>query len=186
MLPDGGMRNDRPEEPLDFADTQLRTSLLVDHELAPDGIVYRAWYFSGNVYMAPLEDLDNSELLFSASSITELTLSFDQLRRPMVAYVQNGATKLWWFDASSGSISILSLPAVTSPFLTRDDKRREEVSFSDVLLFYVKDGNLCTRTQRDRFTIERVEWSGLPARARRIRHAGMNRDGRVQVYLYAS
>jgi hypothetical protein len=94
-------------------------------------------------------------ILISGNAITEVSLAFDQNMKPAIAYVEAGVSKLWWYDATIQATSILTIDG-TTPRITLDDHRIDQVSVSDIILAYISAGNLCYRQQRDRFQTERV------------------------------
>jgi hypothetical protein len=103
-------------------------------------------------------------ILLSAPNVTEVSLSFDQNMRPAVAYVSQGNPYFWWFDTTIPGYTTISLGStVTNPRCTTDDKRAREVNigYTDIILAYINNNNLCFRQQRDRFTIERVLQANL-------------------------
>lgn len=110
-----------------------------------------------------------------------LGLAFDQNMRPALTYytAANG-TRLWWFDTLAGQMVETAIPGATYPRLCLDDKRELQTSSSDVVLAYMKDGNVYYRQQRDRFQTERLLVSDAPGRLRRI---GMSTVGRLQLEL---
>lgn len=117
-------------------------------------------------------------VLFSDTDITRLKLAFDQNMRPAVAYVADGVAKLWWYDSTIPGNRTTTIQGATEPVLCLDDKRDGQRDFSDILLFYLKDGedeaarHLYMRAQRDRYTIE-YDIGLLPAGARNILQVGM-------------
>ena len=178
-------------------DAALRTDRLVDFELggvalndASLGVQVRQWRVfvdSGNVCVAPYPEGAPMAVLFDATNVTELSLAFDQLMHPTVAFVQAGVAKLYWFDSLASAQVTTSYADASSPMLCMDDKRASQVAagVTDVLFFYLLGGNLCYRQQRDRFSIERV-LSALPAGASQITGVGMGINGRVQIFLNAA
>jgi hypothetical protein len=118
-------------------------------------------------------------LFSSAAGITEADLAFDQNMKPAVAYVEAGVAKLWWYDTTVPGQVVLNLPAgSTSPRCTLDDKRRNQVSVSDIVVFYMLGGNVCYRQQRERFTVERT--MGTAGADAVLVSVGMNRELRLQ------
>lgn len=94
-------------------------------------------------------------VLIASSGITEVSLAFDQNMKPAVAYLENGVSKLYWYDTTIPGFSTIILPAGSlSPRCTIDDHRDLQVGISDIILAYVRAGNLYYRQQRDRFTVE--------------------------------
>jgi hypothetical protein len=177
-------------------DGVTRLDRLVDYERggvalndASQGVNVRNWraYVDGtNVCVAPYPENTPVSTLFSAVDITELSLAFDQLMHPTIAYVQAGVTKLYWYDTVVSGQVTTTFPDTTSPMLCLDDKRDLQVQagVTDVLFFYVSGGNLCYRQQRDRFGVERA-LAALPSGTAVITGVGMGTNNRVQVYMNA-
>lgn len=142
---------------------------------------WRAWWFFGVVYIAPISGGTPTALL-SLDAVSELSLAFDQNMRPCIAYVSDGQPGLWWFDATEGEHVHLLLPGVASPFVTLDDKRAEFVASSDILLFYLRDGGVWCRQQRERFTVER-RLADMPIGTQSIVRCGMGENNRMQLEI---
>lgn len=145
------------------------------------GLEYQSWQFfhdTDAIYTGP--DPDGPwTFLFTAGDVTELSGAFDIEMRPAVAYVVVGDTKLWWYDPVLEAYDILSLAAY-SPRLTLDDKRSTQAELADLLLFYLRDGNLYYRQQRERFVTERL-LCACPIGTHRLGRVGMADSNRVQV-----
>ena len=115
---------------------------------------------------------------FTRSDITELSLTFDHNMNPTIAFVQAGVAKFWWFDTVLLAQVFTTLPVgSTNPRVAHDDKRAMESNTSDVMLAYVRSGNLYTRMQRDRYTIEYLQATGVTLPLRKI---GMTDKNRLQ------
>ncbi|WP_445360372.1 hypothetical protein ACJJIL_17655 [Microbulbifer sp. EKSA005] len=110
--------------------------------------------------------------LISGTDITEVSLSFDQNMRPVVAYVEGGTAKLYWYDSSQGAQVITEWPGVITPRVTLDDKRQLQSGVSDVIFAYLKDGNLYCRQQRDRYQTEY------------LLHENVNSDGLIKIGMH--
>ena len=133
---------------------------------------------TGNVYLSAPGVFRT--LLFTAPGITEASLAFDQNMRPFVAFVQGGRAKFRWYDTEIEANRISDLgDGDHSPRCTMDDKRTSatELGQNDVILAYVRAGNLYYRQQRDRFEVERLLHEGVPGRFMRV---GMHKGGRLQ------
>lgn len=95
-------------------------------------------------------------LLLSANDVTEAALAFDQNMRPFIAYVAAGVTRIWWYDPGvPGQVTTVLGTGYKSPRCTTDEKRSWHTSISDIELFYIRNGNLYERRQRDRFLVEK-------------------------------
>ena len=93
--------------------------------------------------------------LFSGVDVGEIAGAFDQNMNPVVAYMESGAPKLWWWDPTASAMVHTSLPAGCYDLrVSLDDKRRFNVAESDVILSYVRGGSLYYRYQRDRYLVE--------------------------------
>ena len=96
-------------------------------------------------------------LLFTGSYVTEIAGAFDQNMNPMVAYQQSGAAKFWWWDSTASAMVHTTLPAGCIDLrCSLDDKRRFNVSESDIILSYVRGGSLYYRVQRERYLTEHL------------------------------
>lgn len=173
-------------------DDRLRTSLLVDYELGgtalndpSQGLRVRNWmafYADGQIQVRP-EGGTPTTAVISDPDVTELSLTFDQNMRPTIAYTTGGSVKLYWYDSLIESVATLELPAgCSAPFVCLDDKRITStlVGRSDGLFFYVRDGLVCYRQQRDRYEIERV-LAPLPENTVRFSRVGMGTNLRLQI-----
>lgn len=98
-------------------------------------------------------------------NMTEISFSFDANMRPVVAYVANGRAYLNWFDSVPNAYVTTALAVdVITPRVSLDDKRdiaSNGYQLSDVILGYVRGGNLYYRQQRDRYLIERLLKTGV-------------------------
>ena len=117
-------------------------------------------------------------IAYTAAGASELSFTFDQQGRLVLAYVQDGQPKLYWFDSAAPGFVVTDLPTdAITPKIILDDKRFTQVQISDVILQYVRAGRLKMRMQRDRFLIEydlsAGPWTG-------IAKLGFNRGLRLQ------
>lgn len=118
--------------------------------------VWKAWTDGKKVYLQRV-GLDVIHIVLEDEDITEIDVTFDQNMRPCVAYYSNDVSKLFWYDTSLGKAVTTSFSKdILRPRVSLDDKRRFNVSNSDILFFYQRDKYLCYRLQRERFTIEHV------------------------------
>ncbi len=165
-------------------------SKLTDYELggvalqdASQGLEVQTWTLradplTGEVFLGATSVPES--LLFTAAGITEVSLAFDQNMRPFVAFVQDGRAKYRWFDTVLGANRITELdPADENPRCCMDDKRTSQTSLgtNDIILAYVRAGNLYYRQQRDRYETERLLYEDVPGRLLRV---GMHRQYRLQ------
>jgi hypothetical protein len=119
--------------------------------------------------------------LFTLPGVTEISLTFDQNMRPVIAYVQNNQPVLYWYDTLLQTTVFQNLPAdVVTPRVSLDDKRPWQVGASDVILAYVRNNNLYFAAQRDRFGVEYLLQENVNGKLIRI---GMNQGFRLQFWL---
>lgn len=123
---------------------------------------------------------ESEKELFYGEAITEIALAFDQNMNPFVAYTQAGIGKFWWYDPLVAMMVHTSLPDGCKYLrCTMDERRSFNIANSDIILSYIRDGNLCVRYQRERFTVEHVLKSGVGSDAQLVSMA-MNRGLRIQ------
>jgi hypothetical protein len=190
MIPQDRLSTEPVPAPFKPPDDVDPPNTLTDYELggvalqdASQGLEVQTWTLradgdTGQVFIGAA--LVFETLLFTAPGITELSLAFDQNMRPFVAFVQNGQAKYRWYDTVLGANRITNLdPDDISPRCTLDDKREWQVSqgANDIILAYVRGGNLYYRQQRDRYETERLLYEGVPGRFLRV---GMNSQRRLQ------
>lgn len=143
-----------------------------------EGLLYQVWKArleNDHVYIS--SDNTPEYLIFSGSGITEISFAFDQNMRFNLAYVENGESKLYWYDSSIPAMTITNFgSSVSSPKLTMDDKRELQSANNDIIFAYVKSGSLYFRQQRDRFQTEYFLRSGVA----KLKKIGMNDKLRLQ------
>ena len=119
--------------------------------------------------------------VITVAGITEVSLAFDQNMRPSLAYIANGAAKLYWYDSSLPGQTTTTVGAcIRSPFITLDDKRDGVTAQSDILMFYFRESGLYYRQQRERFGFERL-LASFVSNTLWISRAGMNSALRMQI-----
>jgi len=165
-------------------------SSMVDYELGgaalndpSQGLTVKPWRLRvvGNDVRIDAIPTVSEVTLFTAPGITEASLAFDQNMRPIVAYVQSGVAKLWWYDTLAQTTVVTELGAdVLTPRVTLDDKRPWQVAASDVILAYVRNNNLYFRAQRDRFGVEYLLRENIDGLLLRV---GMNNQRRLMFWL---
>lgn len=151
-----------------------------------EGLLYQRWrarlFDPGEPYSKVMLSAPNTPefTLLELPGLTEISISFDQSMRPVLTFVQAGVAKLRWFDSLAGGQVITDLGAgVVTPRVSYDDKRfiaTNGYQTSDVILAYVRDGNLYTRIQRERFTVEHLLATGVKPLVK----IGMSRALRLQ------
>lgn len=144
-----------------------------------EGLRYQAWKLR-------VSD-DRTQLLLSADNypetavitdvdIEECSLAFDQNMGVFYTWVSLGVSKFYWFDSTVDAYVTSTLLGFT-PYAVMDDSRAESSAINDIVLSYIRDGNLCARIQRDRYEIEYVLGPTFPNG--RIFRVGMMENLRV-------
>lgn len=176
-----------------FGARGLPISRIIDYEDggialndASRGLLYQRW--RARLFNPGMPDshvvLDAASVapsvLLELPNITEISISFDQLMRAVIAFVRNDIAYLQWYDSVPGAYVIDEIGSgIITPRVTMDDKRfiaTQANQTNDVILAYVRAGNLYYRQQRDRFTIERL----LKTDAKPLIKIGLNRALRLQ------
>lgn len=145
------------------------------------GLAYQTWHGVLDVSTGSvLLDAPNTPqfVLYSEAGITQMDFSFDQNMKPCLAFTQNGVAKFWWYNTVNLQYEIIMLPGAMTPLTLLDDKREGLLGNSDIILFYLRDGRLYYREQRDRFTVEYD--SGISG-IRRLLRVGFTKGLRVQI-----
>lgn len=124
--------------------------------------------------------------IYEGVDITEISVTFDQNMRSTFAFVEADQAKLEWFDTSIGNKVITNFGFdVRNPRVSLDDKRSRQVANSDIILSYIRDGNLYYRQQRDRYETERLLASNvLPTPESYLRRTGMSSANRFQFEIF--
>lgn len=169
--------------------------LLEDYELGgtdlndpSDGLKVKTWTASYNPATGEISlsaPGSVTTVVLTIMGVSELSLAFDQNMQPVIAFVENGAAKFYWWDTDIPGFTTTTLPAGSlTPRVCMDDKRDMETAANDVILCYVTgDGKLVALHQRDRYSTVDVLMDpfvdpyGNPALLKRI---GMNANNRLQ------
>lgn len=113
-------------------------------------------YIKSNVVYLEREGKPPVQVLTLTGEITEIDFTFDQSMRPTICYIQDGVTKLNYYDATLSDMTTRVFPNTSNPRLSLDDKRKFNIANSDVIFAYIKDNNLYYRVQRERYDIEHL------------------------------
>lgn len=150
------------------------------------GLLYQRW--RARLFNAGKPDayvmLDAREVpefeWLTVPGMEEISFTFDPSMRPTVAYVADGQAYLNWYDTVATEYITTPLAGdVVTPRVALDDKRligSNGYQVSDVILAYVRGGNLYYRQQRDRYSIERLLKTGVTP----LIKIGMTRGLRLQ------
>lgn len=168
-----------------------RTNLLIDWEMGgavlnqplPNRFthVWRLWS-DGHTVFINRDDLSDSQIVFSAPGITSVSLSFDQVMRPHVAYVSEGVAKFYYWDTLANSFQHMNLnSAAKYPRTASDDKREFFIGQDDVFVAYMINDSLYIRWQSDRFLDEKLLAANTGKKM--LVQVGMSNANRVQFRL---
>lgn len=146
---------------------------------ASQGLSYQTWtcFSDGiNIWLEAPNTLPFIQL--ANVNASWVALAFDQNARPFIAYSTSaGNASYYWYDTTIPGYRTSSLTGIVPRvFAALDDIRPALSSSSDILLAYVRSGQLYMRVQRDRFGIE-YNLGAAPATLVQI---GMNKLFRFQ------
>lgn len=140
---------------------------------------WRAWFDKNDGWVYLQAGNDTPIQFLQDSTITELSLAFDQNMNVTLAYMANGVCKLRWYDTLISAYTTTTFAGARSPRVALDDKRPVLLGSSDVILAYIRAGTLYYLQQRDRYTVEYELRTDIPD-SQRLRNIGMNRNLRMQ------
>lgn len=151
------------------------------------GLLVRLWQaraVGANILLSA-PGVDEFVHLTHSEDVLEVSLAFNQNGDAHLAFVDSsGDAWLRWYDSTIPGMTTTQLDADTvNPRVTLDDARQFNVSASDVILGYVRDGILRYRRQRDRFADEFTPphgEGGPSASAGGLHHMSMNSQLRVE------
>ncbi len=83
-----------------------------------------------------------------------ISFAFDQNMHYNVTYTVANKSYLYWYDAAAQGYVTTELDDVKTPFLRMDDVRSGIEGTKDLILSYLKKGDLYIRLQSDRFAVE--------------------------------
>jgi hypothetical protein len=147
---------DQLKEPLE--DYELGGVDIQDSSQGLEVQVWRGRYIAGDIVL-DVPGVVTPITVLSVADITEFQFTFDQNMQPFVAYVVNDEDAFYhWFDGTVPGFVTDSLPAGSiTPRCSLDDKRRVSGTLagaSDIILTYMRAGDLYFRQQRDRYDTE--------------------------------
>lgn len=140
-----------------------------------EGLTKYVWhcYTDGQSIYLKRDDVNDWQLILTDSNISEVDFTFDQNMRACLVWVANGLAKMQAYDSVSQSVKITEYRNIKNPRVSLDDKRKFNIANSDIIFGYVRDGNLCYRLQRERYTIEHI--LATDARKNTLVRIGMGR-----------
>lgn len=152
---------------------------------ANNGLASKIWHFKWSNSLAGVtaETPSNPPVEVYHRGTTDISWisgTFDQNMRQVIAYTKtDGTSSIYFYDAQQAAFTSLGIGTVATPFVSLDDTRLPTGGLNDVILTYIKSGDLCIRAQRERFADEHILMSGLPPAAK-IKRFGMSRNLRLR------
>lgn len=116
-----------------------------------------------------------------SGEVSEISFSFDQNMKPVVAFVEDGVSKLNFYDTVLQKEVTKVFKGARNPRVSLDDKRRFAASYSDVILAYLKGDALFYRLQRERYEIEHLV--STVSRGSSLAQIGMTEDRRFLFHI---
>lgn len=123
------------------------------------GYTWVCEYQNPNIVIYREDTPEDVTTLLTVPNVSRLAFAFDQQMRPSVLWIASGIVSLYWYDpVVPGQVTTELGPATSfvTPCMSLDDHRADFVSESDIHIVYISGGNLCARTQRDRYEVENV------------------------------
>ena len=176
----------------DFRQGLIRDIPFIDYELAgvglndPSlGLQYQIWTLE---YIKSTGDFVLSAsnfpptVQFNRPNVSYISLSFDTNMNPFISFVENGISKFWWFNTLTGlqEFAETLIATAQSPYASLDDTRPLQNQNTDIILSYIRAGNLYFRAQRDRYLVEYLLASGVTGQ---VLVAGMATNFRYKFIL---
>jgi hypothetical protein len=162
-------------------DARQEVSASAVASITRSGVVSSVAFESTTAWSAP------TVLFNEPEPIKQISLSFDQLGRPVVFYrVGDDTLKLYWYDPVQQAAVLTVLTTGIDPTAQFDYPHDTGKSFTDILLFYVRDNAIYMRIQRDRFAVEYATPVAGERLGVNIVSAGFRSDNRFQVEYRAA
>lgn len=121
------------------------------------GYIWKAYVNEKNEIVIKREDQSDFHVVVVKPNVTQLDFTVDQNMRPFLCYVSNGLPYYYHFNGSNSTYSEVALdPTIKFPRCELDMRESHNISNSDIILGYTREGNLCYRLQRDRYQIEHI------------------------------
>jgi hypothetical protein len=147
-----------------------------------EGLLYQEWTtVTDGTTIKTSSPNTASTLLYTGTTITDVSCTFDQNMNPVYAFTEEGQAKLRWYDSTIADYAVTNLGGAY-PKVFLDDKRPEFSASSDVIVAYVSSGTLYFRMQRDRYGVEYTLATGIGCYGR-MKNLGMGRNNRLQFIL---
>ena len=122
----------------------------------------------------------NKVIKFSGD-VTEISFSFDQNMKPVITFVEDGVSKLYFYDTVLQKEVTVVYKGIRNPRVSLDDKRRFATSYSDVIFAYLKGDSLFYRLQRERYDTEHLV--SVVSKSSTLAQIGMTEDRRFLFHI---
>ena len=151
----------------------IRDIPLIDYELAGVGIndpsqglqvqIWTLEYFRNTGEFVLSAPNSPPTVQFTRANVSYVSLSFDTNMNPFISFTENGVSKFWWFNTLTGlqEFAETLIATAQSPYASLDDTRPLQNQNTDIILSYIRAGNLYFRAQRDRYLVEYLLASGV-------------------------
>jgi hypothetical protein len=130
----------------------------VDVQDASLGLDYQTWRLDAQGSQLVLRALTTGAAYLlldtGVEDMQHVALAFNQNMDWQVAWEDGNAVKMRWLDTLTEQYETWTESGAYGPGLALDDRRDELRSESDVLFFYLRQGALYHRRQRDRYQVE--------------------------------
>lgn len=117
------------------------------------GLMYQVWTAEARDGGVWLSAPNFPAQLIRAGNITECSIAFDRAMNWVLAFVEDGQSKLSFYSAAESGRVEIDLVGI-NPRVIHDDKRPTQSDVGEVLVFYLRSGELFQLRQRDRFGAE--------------------------------
>lgn len=171
MIPEQRLSTQVVEGP--FRLSIIRDIPFIDYELAGVGLndpsqglqvqIWKLEYFRNTGEFVLSAPNYPPTVQFTRANISYVSLSFDTNMNPFISFTENGVSKFWWFNTLTGlqEFAETLIATAQSPYASLDDTRVLQSQNTDIILSYVRAGNLYFRAQRDRYLVEYLLASGV-------------------------
>ncbi len=164
--------------------------LLVDYDMGPvnisdptQGMSVKVWtgYMDNGWVTYKAEDVIPYHV-YQVPTLSELSITFDQNGRPCFGFSDDSGANIYWFDTLTNQYEVLNVGKTAyNPRVMLDDKRQFNIGNNDILFFYILNGFLCVRYQRERFLTEHQLTTVNVSTV--LDNVGMNNKLRLQINL---
>jgi len=157
----------------------------VDLQDTSEGNIAYVWTgrYANNAISIKRDGIEGYDILTELVGVSSIDMTFDQNMNVILCYDIGTTSYLYWFDSVIQDYTTTVYPNSRSPRLSRDDKRPQYNTQSDVIFAYITTtGDLVYRQQRDRYTIGRTIGTGIQSTVI-IEKVGMTTTNRVYFKL---